>query len=662
MAEQDKSKQHPFVEAIPPATDYVTYLTLIEYNLKREDLSLLDELLQDERLTTNIGWDLVLLLLPLLPDSEPCLRTIARQGNPREVILKATEALRIIKWESDGESEDDDEEVSANAKPDGGSATTGPEPAKITLPAQQFTTLLDMLSILHLRIKTKYPSRFMSTSLQAALAAYNDVPSTIDPRPLINALAGLVQTLSGSRRPALPPRQNTGNAGRTASDAEPAATDPEAQAGTVSDDDGPIQKRLLHSFVTHLLEQYVSNLDTNAIPEDAPGLLLSGRVFETSFPLKKVPGRKTWLEKSKSMSAIQQRDDGIRKLIALVTLVELEHDDLLRASTQVPKPTTSNEIEEDPPSSAEDIPLSACGCLIILADEQTSTALSAEKKQKKHVRIFPEQAAAIKQVIGTAEAGGMGTAGTEPEAIIDAVLALGLIALEHNEVGELNDDEIFMQYLQTVSLLSANSPSPSLRFHAHILTSTVLRSHPSDMVRLTFIRDTLEHCPYENLKTSAVSWIKAETLEANPPNDASKDDETRSVFASPVALEAVGVFLFPDLTQEMTTTNLSETWTKFKMSLGFYLASLNFYYLLLAAKHLRAPLQVASLHQQHDIEGSMMGPLRQASQNFRKSLQSGTLAVEEGEQGVHAAMLDLDILDDVLDRVEQGVIDLNVTG
>ena len=98
----------------------------------------------------------------------------------------------------------------------------------------------------------------------------------------------------------------------------------------------------------------------------------------------------------------------------------------------------------------------------------------------------------------------------------------------------------------------------------------------------------------------------------------------------------------------------------FKSRLGFYLASLNFYYLLLAAKHLHDPLQVASLHEEHDIGGSMIGPLRQAPKRFRDSLNEGELRDEEGPHGVWHALLDLDILDDVLGRIEQGVAALNI--
>ena len=45
--------KNPLIEALPPATDYLTYLTIIEYNLNPENLSTLHEVLQDTKLTTS---------------------------------------------------------------------------------------------------------------------------------------------------------------------------------------------------------------------------------------------------------------------------------------------------------------------------------------------------------------------------------------------------------------------------------------------------------------------------------------------------------------------------------------------------------------------------------------------------------------------------------
>src|SRR5450755_1720909 len=123
MADED-----PLLKALPPATDYLTYLTILEYQLTPGRLPLLHDILQDDKLTANIGWDLVHLLLPLLPASEQCLQDVAKLGNPREVVLKVTESLEeISKNEGRGEEQLEDilEEEDVEASQSGGKEGAG---------------------------------------------------------------------------------------------------------------------------------------------------------------------------------------------------------------------------------------------------------------------------------------------------------------------------------------------------------------------------------------------------------------------------------------------------------------------------------------------------------------------------------------------------------
>jgi hypothetical protein len=130
-------------DSLPPATDYLTYLTILESHLSPEILPTLNEILQDAELTQNIGWDLIHLLLPM-PEADQCLSTIARLGNPREVVLKITEALQLLELE---EEEEEEFEVEVEVeKPSDAEPTT----------IDRFCTLISLLSIIHPRIKTKY--------------------------------------------------------------------------------------------------------------------------------------------------------------------------------------------------------------------------------------------------------------------------------------------------------------------------------------------------------------------------------------------------------------------------------------------------------------------------------------------------------------------------
>jgi hypothetical protein len=647
-------EEHPLLAARPPVTDPITYLTIIEYNLTEENLPVLHQVLQDPELTSTIGWDLVHLLLPLLPASEECLQDIATKGNPRECVLKVTEALRLLEFEESQETEDEDEDkteaegsgLRLNAPEiEAGESSASPRlPCTVLppLPVLKFEILLDILATLHRRVKTKFPSRFLSTSLQAALVAFNRANSNIEELAL--SAIKFVKTLSGTKRPHLPTRRSSGHLLRTITNtSEP---DPEANGDAQNDDETTLVTRLLQSFITHILEDYVLSLTSN---EDVPGLAWSSRLMEKYEPqrIPKKPNYRKYADRFAQDEDLTSRSAILGQVVALTQDLGLKTEDLMRTvlDAEVEKrgiPGT----EDEPPSSAEDIPLSRTGSLLLLTARSVKQQLyaSANSDDLSAVSIFPEHATILSNFVGAL---GPQTVGLEPDALLDTVLAHGLIALEQNNVGEPKDDESFAQYLQTVSLISANTPSPSLRGHAHYLTTTVLRSHPHDLVRLTFIRDTLEHCPYENLKASAVSWLKGETLEANTPH-AEVDGET-NIFATPVALSTVAPFLWPDLTNHYTSidTDIAEAWVQFRQELGFYVAALNFYYMLLRAQQLHESLGIKDLHLGHYID-----PMKKVVTRFRHELEAGGGKLDLEGDGLEQAKADVGLLEKVVDWVE----------
>ncbi|KAF2643986.1 DUF1760-domain-containing protein [Massarina eburnea CBS 473.64] len=672
MAEADQN-ENPLLAALPPATDYLTYLTLVEYNLSEENLPVLHQVLQDKELTINIGWDLVHLLLPLLPASEECLQDIAAKGNPREVILKVTEALRMLDFQDGVEEVDSDHEpelveVSKGKAPAVAVGESSTSPALsasklLPLPFLKFEILLELLATLHRRVKTKYPSRFLATSLQAVLAAYNGASTHRDELTL--SAVKFIKTLSGTKRPHLPLRSSSGNLLRTfTNSSEP---DPEAQPEPPTEEEQVLMNRLLQSFLTHIIEDYVLTLNSN---DDVPGLAWSSRLMEKFEPQRVVPNKPKYADRFAEEEDLQSRTAIVGQLVALAQDLGLETEELIKTvmdpeSEKQGIPST----EDEPPNSAEDIPLSNSGSLLLYTARVVKQTLysSVGTDDSPSIRIFPDHATILKNFIGAL---GQQTVGLEPEALLDAVLALGLVSLENNAVGEPQDDEAFAKYLQTTSIISANTPSPSLRYHAHYITSTILRSHPSDLVRLTFIRDTLEHCPYENLKASAVSWLKGETLEANPnPPHPPASDEASSIFATPVALQTTSPFLFPDLTHSFNTTiAISDAFMQFRQELGFYLATLNFYYLLLSARPLHENLDIKGLHEKSGMEGHFLTPLKEVCGRFKESLkEGGELRIAEGgnadaegesiadKESLVQAQMDIELLEHVLKGVDAGV-------
>ena len=150
----------------------------------------------------------------------------------------------------------------------------------------KFTALIEMLSVLHPRIKTKYPSRFLSTSLQAVLPAYSQVARATE---TTEAVLGFIKALSGTKRPKLPPRKSSAMMSTQA--APVSAPDPEGQDETLGVDEKDLQSRLLQSFLTYVTEAY---MNSTALDEDVPGLAWSSRYQENLHPEKIIPGRRTY--------------------------------------------------------------------------------------------------------------------------------------------------------------------------------------------------------------------------------------------------------------------------------------------------------------------------------------------------------------------------------
>lgn len=317
MADSD----NPLLKALPPETDYISYLTILEYNLTNEQLPTLHTILQDTTLTANIGWDLVHLLLPLLPQSQQCLQDISRLGNPREVVLKVTELLEGLRDEDEEENENrsgqeegqeetvakrlqdirrEDVKIYDHANDTISKSVDAPKITTQPSKALRFTALLEMLSILHPRIKTKYPSRFLSTSLQAILPAYMQVAERAE---TTEAVLGLIKDLSGTKRPKLPPRKSSSTIPTHST--PQSAPDPEGQDDALGPHEVDLQSRLLQSFLTYVTEGYMTSLVAD---EDVPGMAWCSRYQEKLYPEKIIPGRRTYSSLFAEEESLHVRD------------------------------------------------------------------------------------------------------------------------------------------------------------------------------------------------------------------------------------------------------------------------------------------------------------------------------------------------------------------
>ena len=651
---------HFLIQALPPETDYITYLTLIEYNLTTEHLESLHQILQDLTLTKNIGWDLVHILLPFLPASAQCLQDVARLGNPREVILKVTELLQTLGESIIAEEEEGSDDVPSEIEQDhhlasrSQSSTEDEKRSNFSLQSSkhasslpQYVTLLNMLSILHPRITTKYPSRFLSTSLQTVLPVYSQLAAVPE---ATSAVLSLTKTISRIQRPPLPPRKSN-TLFSTIKDLE-AEADPESLNGTSDPGEMALSNRLLQAFVTHVLEEYMNALRSG---DDVPALAWTSRLQEKLQPDKVIPGRKTFREIFDESKILQERDE----VTTLVTVSSVNskyteymlnyqslaqdlHLDSAELLSVVMKPEAAvNKDNDDLPSSAADVPLSHTGSLYLLSATIAVYALNDTMLSIPNLSIFPHHTAILDRCINLSLPG---TISMQSEALIDSILFIGCFAVSKKKIGSPSNDAEFKSYLYQLSMISTDTPSPTLRYHAHYLLTTILQSHPSESLRLNFIREILEQSEYENLKVSAVGWFKDEVL-ALRNESADSDSRQTSLYTEFTALMPL---LFPNIPHQFKNLRISEQrYGLFQLQIPFYLATLNLLYFLSFPPYFEQ-LEVASLCEQYDIRHTFLGPLGSTCKRLTAMLDEQLQSKAIDEADCQAQKMDLMLVENML--------------
>lgn len=282
------------------------------------------------------------------------------------------------------------------------------------------------------------------------------------------------------------------------------------------------------------------------------------------------------------------------------------------------------------PSSPDDVPLSRVGSLFLVTCFVFSSVMFETNVSLPPLSIFPDHAKLVKQFTGT---NGPANIGTEEASVIDSILAIGFWLEKSNKfVSGPLEDEDFLQHLQNLSLISANSPSPTLRYGAHTLLSSILHAHPIDRTRLLFIVDTLESCPYEKLKASAVGWLKEELITA-------QERKSEDLFSSTVALASAQPFLFPDMSALVEASDL-EALEELRQTFPFHMAVLNFLYFVGGEAYAYVvPSGMKAVTEEIYVE-----PLRATLGRVKASLAPGgelSKRLQEGDVSVALAEIEL---------------------
>ncbi|KAJ5257023.1 hypothetical protein N7478_013127 [Penicillium angulare] len=577
----DPDAENPLVKTLPPATDYLTYLTILEYQLTPDRLPLLHRLLQDEKLTTNIGWDLVKLLLPMLPASTECLHDVARLGNPREVILRVSEALMHL--QPDDEDLDDDESVDAKPLP---------------LHVSQFNCLLAMLSELHTRIKTKSPSRFVATSLQAALEAYTSMPS--DETTL--ALLEFLRDISPNKRPAPPPRTNSQSTVLRVNSISGSAPDPEAEVAAPSpagDNEASLVEKFIQFGLIEVLKVY---LLSHSDPMDS-GLSWTVRMQEHFYPALKLP-EQSQTQAYSLTKELKERDMIIGKIVALSRDVGIDSTDLLDIIKRSPDDQIQPLDFEEPPTNADEIPLERHGSLLLLAARTAGATLFASGQPVPKIPVFPDLSSIYKRFLGETDTLDEVAYG-QPQALIDSLLALTVYSLQGPIAASSTETE-FKDFVITLTGCTSTKDYAIVRQ----IPAGIVHSHQSAVTRFKLIREILEDSRLQSARDSAVSWLKDEIIGTTVSD---------TVFHDPIYFWTIFPLLFQSI-NTAASSKLIDSWIRLTQTDGPAIHSaLNLYFLLLSSP-LRDQLQLEKTVL--FFRSQVLSPLRILFHTFEADLTS----------------------------------------
>ncbi|KAI1754274.1 YAP-binding/ALF4/Glomulin [Xylaria castorea] len=541
--------------------DPFTYLTILQYHVNTPGiLPTLNEVLQNADLTREIGWDLVQTLVAV-DGCEDCLETVARLGNPREVIIKVMESLAALAKRL----EEDQGDVA------GEESDSSP---KLSDVEGRLITLVGMLAILQRRIKTKHPSRFLGPSLVSVLEAYQPTPE------MTTAAINLVRSLSGRIRPPLPTRTSSidvlnpdehGDFTKNAPDPEAEQEDPEEQS---------LNRKLLQSFTTCILQRYVNVHEMQWSP----------RLLEVYYPEKVVPGKVTATKAFREDEVLQKRDAVVGQLVAL--LRDLDMVDFSAAfvrrvlcQTSGTDPVTTLETF----NSVDDIHLSQGGAASLVAYWMFSTDAFGADNPDPGMQLFPEHLEMLQLFLGTEPQAEI----TRNPGVTDALLAIGL-GLHHRELISSTEERDYMIYHHCLTLIAVFHPDIQVRNAATRFAGTLLHSDPDDESRRDILEDLLQNCQFPALNACAVRWLQEEIIAAHKGN-------ISNAFSTSEIIERLQYDLFPD---ERSIVNMDndaflDYWTEHQI---YLLQVANFAYFLFNGRKDLVPAGIGASVEQRFVE------------------------------------------------------------
>ncbi|GAP87475.1 putative duf1760-domain-containing protein [Rosellinia necatrix] len=563
--------------------DHFVYLTIVQYHARTPGiLPTLNEALQDVSLTREIGWDLVETLITI-DGCEDCLETVARLGNPREVIIKVMETMAFLAnlWEDAQENDLDGDTTHTELKPG-------------TIP-DRLITLIGMLAILQRRIKTKYPSRFLAPSLVSVLEAYQPTPE------MTTAVINLVRSLSGRVRPPLPTRTSSidvanpdeyGDGSKNAPDPEAEQEDPMERG---------LNRKVLQSFTTCVLQRYINEHEVQWSP----------RLLEMYFPQMIIPSKTTITRAFREDEVLQKRDAVVGQLAALLRDLGMNDGSAAFVRDVVHQPKHVGPLVNlDTYDMVDNIYLSRGGTICLIAYWIFSTDAFGADNPAPEMSLFPEHLELLQLFLGENPQAEI----TNNPGIADALLAIGLGLYQKGSIGA-GGDVNYMVYHHCLTLISVFHPDIQVRNAATRFAGTLLHADPDDESRRETLEDLLQNCQFPALNACAVGWLQEEIMAAHQNN-------TLNVFSTSDIIERLKFDLFPDMSSLVGSGHdaFAEFWEEHQV---FLIQVANFAYFLFRGRADLVPVGLGAFLEQRCIE-----PLKTMAKNAETSPKFDLLPVQ----------------------------------
>ena len=639
-------QQDPLTASLPPETDYITYLTLLEYQLTASNLPTLTRLLteDDGTLAQEIGWDLLKLVLPLTTavphEARKCLEVVARRGNPREVVVRVAEELEKL-GRDDGDSgeteqEDGDGEDDGLRTFDGeaerihlGNMTLDgmPPPSDRKQRSQQqaaqhqdqlddhatnqdtsvtLCLMLSMLSLLHPRIKTKYPSRFLATSLPAALGAYRRLP--IDAATTTTFLSFL-ERLAGKQKPALPPRMSS-TIVQQANESTSASTplpDPEGQSEEavppeVSTEEQAIIRRLLQAVLLEVLEECIQSLAVG----DTPCMSWTMRLRDRFEPKRLVPGRQTETEKWEAQESLTERALIVKRAIRLSQDLGIEISDLRSElfdfeevlagdDNEAPGEDAGQDSPTEFPRSPKDIPFPHLGLVFLYVARYFDGIISDDEAVIKAVDV-PEFLPQLGDLFRhhALKSSELSLGASTP--VLDALFALIYASRQPGRYQVISDSTDYVSCLRLMAELSADIPDPQMRDCAHAVATTLFHQMGNVSQKIGLLSSLFGRQEPINLQSVAVNWLKDGLLAFMSNTSSEVDDKTSLGVASgmtasiPSSALCMDISLSAGLFLWKYSGPSPDPFTDLLQCASFYISMLNLLRILVVTNVLRTGL------------------------------------------------------------------------